>query len=113
MVDAITNNVHLPVVINIFSLIILFIFLTDSRHKNRGIKSDRYRYFLLIVTANILVLVTDSVNFLVLGHPEPVYRTTQIVATTLFYAIEPLPAYFFLRFTDVVLGVLGGKNETD
>ncbi len=105
MTETIAVTVQTPVLINLFSLIILTVFLTDSQHKNRGIKSERYLYFRWIVIANILLLLTDGITWLVQGNAAPGMRAAQIAVTTFYYALDPLPSYFFIRFTDVVLNV--------
>jgi len=100
-----------PLFVNCFSLIILFIFLSDNHQKNRCIKTQRYVIFQYMVIANMLLLITDSINWIVVGRVDPSMRMTQIIATTLFYALDPLPSYFFIRFTDVVLEIPMEKQK--
>jgi len=111
MTETIMVNIQTPVLINLFSLTILVVFLMDSQYKNRGLKSDRYIFFRYIVIANILLLVTDAVTWLAYGRDDPALRMVQVVATLLYYALNPLPSYFFIRFTDIVLNIPPGKQN--
>ncbi len=111
MIDSIRSALDTPVIINCFSLIILTVLFWDNRHRNRGSRTSQAEYFQYIVITLMLLLVTDAISFLVVGHPAPACRTTQVVATTVYYALDPLPSYFFIRFTDMALNVPLGKQN--
>ena len=111
MIDSIRNALSTPVIINCFSLIILTVLLQDNRHRNRGAKTTQFVFFQYIVIANMLLLITDAISFLVEGNPNPACRTIQVVATMIFYALDPLPSYFFIRFTDMALDIPQAKQN--
>lgn len=94
-----------PLYINIFSMIILTIFLTDSYQKNHSTKSQRYVDFQYMVIFNLLLLLADTGCWLTIKRADPSMRTLQIIFTTIYYVLDPIPSYFFIRFTDVVLDV--------
>ncbi|MDD3921879.1 MAG: GGDEF domain-containing protein [Eubacteriales bacterium] len=100
-----------PMFIHCFSLIILAMFLSDSHSKNHGFKTQRYYFFQYMVISNIFLLITDSLCWIAMGRPGTLMHLTHIASTTAFYVLDPLPSYFFLRFTDVVLGVPAEKEK--
>lgn len=96
---------ELPILINCFSLIILFVFYMDNRSKHHEIKSQKYFFFQHMVVANILLLVLDGITWVVAGNADPVHRIIHMVATTLYYTLNPLPSFYFISFANVVLNV--------
>lgn len=101
---------EMPLMINCFSLIILFVFFMDNRSKHRELKSQKYLFFQHMVVANAILLILDGVTWLAAGNPDPPFRTVHIVATTIYYALNPLPSYFFVCFADEVLNIAAEKK---
>ena len=102
---------EMPILLNCFSLVILFVFYLDNQQRHLENKSQKYFFFQHMVVSNILLLVLDGVTWLVAGSPDPTFRTVNIAASTLYYSLNPLPSYFFLRFTDVVMNVSAEKQR--
>lgn len=111
MIDSLLKGISTPVLINCYSLIILFVFLFSNHHRNNGIRTKQFTFFQYIVIANILLLVTDAVNWLSMGIPDPACRDIQVISTTIFYALDPLPSFFFICFTDEVLNIENEKQK--
>ena len=105
MISEILGNADTPIMINSFSLIILFIFFFTGQPRKHGARTRQLTYFHYIVILNILLLLADSANWLVEGNPAPAMRAIQVTATTLYYLLDPLPSYFFIRFVDIGLNV--------
>ncbi len=102
---------EMPVLLNCFSLVILFVFYLDNQHRHLENKSQKYFFFQHMVVTNILLLVLDGVTWLVAGTPDPALRIVNVVASTLYYILNPLPSFFFLRFTDVVMNLSAEKQR--
>ena len=102
---------EMPVVLNCFSLVILFVFYLDNQQRHLENKSQKYFFFQHMVVTNILLLVLDGVTWLVAGTPDPALRIVNVVASTLYYILNPLPSFFFLRFTDVVMNLSAEKQR--
>lgn len=102
---------EMPILLNCFSLVILLIFYLDNQHKHLENKPQKYINFQHMVASNILLLVLDGVTWLVIGKADPALRTINVVASTLYYILNPLPSFFFLRFTDMVMNVAADKQR--
>lgn len=96
---------ELPLTINGFSLIILFVFYLDNHSKHHDIKSQKYFFFQYMVIANMLLLILDGITWAMLGRPGTILRIVNTVATTMYYTLTPLPSFFFISFADEVLSV--------
>ena len=103
MTDPIFNGMDTAVMINGYSLLILCIFFFTRHPKNHGVRTRQFMFFQHIVIINIVLLITDTISFLVVGNTAPGMRTTQVVATTIYYILDPLPSYFFMLFVDIGL----------
>jgi diguanylate cyclase (GGDEF)-like protein len=102
---------EMPVLLNSFSLVILLIFFLDNQQRHLENKSQKYFFFQTLVVSNFLLLVLDGVTWLVTGTPDPTLRSVNIAASTFYYILTPLPSFFFLRFTDVVMNVAAEKQK--
>jgi diguanylate cyclase (GGDEF)-like protein len=111
MLEVVMKAWEMPVAINGFSLIILFIFYLDNRSKHHEFKSQKYFFFQHMVIVNIILLVLDGITYIVAGNPDPAARTAHIVVSTVYYSLTPLPSYFFICFADVVLSVPAEKRR--
>ncbi|MBN1778334.1 MAG: diguanylate cyclase [Clostridiales bacterium] len=109
--DCLLQNAKAPLLVNGFSLIILFVFLFTSYQKSHKVQSRKFKLFQYIVITNIFLLLADTVNFVVAGHAVDSLRTVQVIATTIFYTLDPLPSFFFICFTDVSLNVPEEKQK--
>ncbi|MFH1511963.1 MAG: diguanylate cyclase [Bacillota bacterium] len=105
MSEVVMKAWEMPVMINGFSLIILFVFFLDNRQKHHENKTQKYSFFQYMVISNMLLLVFDSITWLAADHPDPAYRIINVAASALYYICTPLPSYFFIRFADVVLNI--------
>jgi diguanylate cyclase (GGDEF)-like protein len=101
---------EMPIMINGFSLIILFVIYMDNRSKHHEIKSQKYLFFQDMVIANAILLILDGATWLVVGNPDPAFRTVHIAASTVYYILTPLPSYFFICFADEVLNIAVEKK---
>ncbi len=96
---------EMPILINGFSLVILLIFYLDNQQRHLENKSQKYFFFQHMVVSNICLLILDGITWLVVGSPGLAFRTVNVLASTLYYILTPLPSFFFLCFADVVMNV--------
>ena len=103
MREVLTPVWQTPVLINSFSLAILFVFFLNHHKKNQHSRSQKYQFFQHMVLTNIILLVLDSITFLVLEAPQPGMRTINVLVTMAYFMVTPLMSFFFIRFVDEVI----------
>lgn len=89
---------------------ILLVMLLNNHKKHHEFKSQKYLYFQFMAMANMALLFLDCITWLIIGCTGPLLRTLNIVVTTLFYVLDPLPSYFFICFADTVLNIPAEKK---
>ncbi|MBE0601022.1 MAG: hypothetical protein IH607_04490, partial [Firmicutes bacterium] len=102
---------EMPVLINCFSLAVLFVILVNNRQEHLETKSQRYLFFQYMVISNIALLVLDGLTWIFANSAVPIHRLFNVLASMLYYMLTPLPSFFFVGFVDVVLNIPSDKRR--
>ena len=83
--------------INIFSgILLLILFISVFRRHGEYLPDQKLFLYLLIST--VVLLVLDSMQWILDGIPGTLSRNTNLIATGLYYALEVLPAMFWCLY---------------
>lgn len=83
--------------INIFSgILLLILFISVFRRCGEYLPDQKLFVFLLISTA--MLLLTDSMQWILDGKPDALSRNTNLIATGIYYTIEVLPAMLWCLY---------------
>ncbi|AZV58861.1 GGDEF domain-containing protein [Clostridium sp. AWRP] len=85
--------------LNVFAFAILLFIYMDVHSK-----SQKYLYeqkvFLIILTLNAVLLVLDTLQWLLNGRPGITLRVVSIIIAVVYCAITPLPCFFWSIYSD-------------
>ena len=88
------------VITNAFSMILLLIILANMYRRSREYLPDQ-KMFLTLVIANILILIFDSMQWIVDGKPGSISHYVNLTSNALYYMLQILPCglwCFYVRY---------------
>ncbi|WP_411678330.1 GGDEF domain-containing protein [Caproicibacter sp.] len=85
--------------LNSFAFAFLFVIFLNIRNKGQKYFYDQ-RIFLTILALNAVLLVLDTLQWILIGKPGAVLRILSLLTATVYCAMTPFPCFFWSLYAD-------------
>ncbi len=85
--------------LNLFAIVVLALIFVNNYHHG-DIHLFEQKLFWALLCSNAVILVMDSLQWLLDGVPGKASRTVLLIATVLYYILNPLPCFFWNLYAD-------------